>query len=188
MSLRIRPLAVRPECGVNLSLKATLNDCFCKGECVAMWGPYEFEQEAPHNDWQRIGTQIARLNSGCVMYKCVDPDTGSGSTYVSNCIHAVTDLDRHLHRPAYNEFQHFGFDAGRFLVQILAQRKRLDKNITHPWIAEALGIDNRVRPQQPASIRSPVLAVREPGAVPLGSLAADSDEKPPGYFARPVAK
>jgi hypothetical protein len=148
-SLRIRPLALRAECGVNLSLQATLDDCFRKGERVVMWGPYDFHQEAPYNDWERIAAHIARLNSGRVLYKAVDPDTGPRSGYVSNCIHAVTDLDRHLARPSYNELQRFGFDAGRFLVEVLASRKRIDLSHTHPWVADALGIDARVRRQSP---------------------------------------
>jgi hypothetical protein len=139
-TLVIRPLALRAECGVNLSLNATLRDCFCKGECVAMWGPYEFDPQLAPGVYERVQKQIARLNNGCVLYKCIDPDRGRRSTYISNCIHAVTDLDQHLPRPAYNEFQNYGMDASRYLVQILASRNRFDVNATHSWVAEALNI------------------------------------------------
>jgi hypothetical protein len=146
-SLRIRPLALRPERGVNLSLGATLNDCFCKGERVALWGPYEFDPEPPPGIWARVQTQIARLNSACMLYKALDPDTGSRSKYVSNCIHAVTDLDPHLPRPAYNELRDFGLDASRHLIRIIASRHDIDPDITHSWVADALGLDSRVRRQ-----------------------------------------
>jgi hypothetical protein len=144
-NLVIRPLALRPECGVNLSLEATLHDCFCKGECVCMWGPYEFDPEVAPHAYERVQKQIARLNSGCVLYKCIDPDDPPRSNYISDCIHAVTDLDRHLPRPFYNEFQNFGMDASRRVVMVLAQRDRFDPRVKHDWLADALGIDPRVR-------------------------------------------
>jgi hypothetical protein len=139
-SLKIRPLALRPECGVNLGLQATLRDSACKGECIAMWGPYELTPERGPIIWERVGIQVARLNSGCVLYKCVDPDTGPRSTYMSNCIHAVSDLDRHLPRPAYNELVNNGMDASAHLVQIMVSRHRFDPSVTHDWVAQALGV------------------------------------------------
>jgi hypothetical protein len=144
-TLDIRPITLRAECGVNLSLQATLRDCYCKHECVAMWGPYELDPCNAPGIYARVCAQIARLNSGCVMYKCVDPDKGSRSHYVSNCIHAITDLDRNLPRVSYNELQNFGFDASMRVVQVLASRHRIDTRQTHPWIAEAMGIDGRVQ-------------------------------------------
>jgi|GEM_PF-2880351 len=143
-NLVIRPLALRAECGINVSLDATLRDCFCKGECVCMWGPFEFDPQVAPAVYQRVTNQIARLNCGEVLYKCIDPDTGPRSTYVSDCIHAVTDLDRHLPRPFYNEFQNYGMDASRRVVQILASRDRFDPTATHGWIADALALDPRV--------------------------------------------
>lgn len=139
-SLNIRPLTLRAECGVNLGLQATFRDSFCKGECVAMWGPYELTPERGPILWERVGRQVARLNSGSVLYKCIDPDTGPRSTYMSNCIHAVTDLDRQLPRPAYNELTNNGMDASAHLVQIMLSRHRFDPSITHEWVAQAMGV------------------------------------------------
>lgn len=144
-TLNIRPITLRGECGVNLSLEATLRDCLCKRECVAMWGPYEFDPAHGTEVYERVRRQIARLNSGCVLYKCVDPDTGPRSTYLSNCIHAVTDLDRQLSRPSYNELTRYGQDASRYLVQILAGRHRIDVTKTYDEIARALGVGDNVR-------------------------------------------
>ncbi|MCE9604636.1 MAG: hypothetical protein K8U03_07000 [Planctomycetia bacterium] len=144
-NLVIRPLALRAECGVNLSLPATFHDSFCKGECVAMWGPYELEPDRGPMIYERVRHQIARLNSGCVLYKCIDPDHGPRSTYIADCIHAVTDLDRHLPRPAYNEFQNNGMDASRRVALIMASRHRFDPSITHEWIAEAMQVGKCVQ-------------------------------------------
>jgi hypothetical protein len=144
-TLNIRPLAFRAEPGVNLGLHATFRDCFSKSECVAMWGPYEFDAQHGAVIYSRVAAQIARLNSGCVLYKCIDPDHGPRSTYTCDCIHAVTDLDRNLPRPFYDEMQNFGMDAGRRVVHVLASRHRIDVQHTHPWIADALGVDPRVQ-------------------------------------------
>lgn len=144
-TLVIHPLALRAECGVNLSLPATLRDSACKGECIAMWGPYELTAEHGPIVWERVRCQVARLQSGSVLYKCIDPDTGPRSTYMSNCIHAVSDLDRNLPRPGYNELTNNGMDASRHLVQIMVSRHRFDPSVTHDWVAQAIGVGDCVQ-------------------------------------------
>lgn len=155
-NLRIRPLALRPECGVNLSLQATIRDCRCKGECVAMWGPFDYDPEIGPTLFEKVRRQVARLESGCVLYKCIDPDTGSGASYISNCIHAVTDLDPHLPRPSYNELTNYGMDASRHLMNIMASRNRFDPQDRHEWVAQALGIDAGVQRRTPQIAPEPV--------------------------------
>lgn len=140
----VRVLALRAECGKNFSLDATLRDCFSKCECVVMWGPYEIDPARAVDVYGRFCAQVARLNSGCMLYKAIDPDHGPRSTYICDCIHAVTDLDRHLARPFYNEFRNVGLDAGRQVVQILASRDRINLDVTHEWVAQALKLDPRV--------------------------------------------
>lgn len=144
-SLVIRPLALRGECGVNLTLQATLRDCFAKGECVAMWGPYEYDPSVAPQIHEMVHRQIARLNSGCILYKCIDPDKGPRSRYLSDCIHAVTDLDPYQPRPFYNELQNWGMDASRRLVQVLASRQRFNPEVTQEWIAAAIGVGECVQ-------------------------------------------
>lgn len=148
-NLTIRPLALRPECGVNLSLQATIRDCRCKGECIAMWGPYDYDLAIGPTLFEKVRRQVGRLESGCVLYKCIDPDTGSGASYISNCIHAVTDLDPHLPRPSYNELTNYGMDASRHLMNIMASRNRFDPQDRHEWVAQALGIDAGVQRRTP---------------------------------------
>ncbi|MBA4016540.1 MAG: hypothetical protein C0483_05075 [Pirellula sp.] len=148
-NLTIRPLALRPECGVNLSLEATIRDCRCKGECIAMWGPFDYDPCIGPTLFEKVRRQVARLESGCVLYKCIDPDTGPRSTYISDCIHAVTDLDPYLPRPSYNELTNYGMDASRHLVSIMASRNRFDPQDRHEWVAQALGIDAGVQRRTP---------------------------------------
>lgn len=148
-TLNIRPITLRPECGVNLSLQTTLRDCRSKGECVALWGPYDYDPEIGPVLFERVQRQVDRLNSGCVMYKCIDPDTGPRASYISNCIHAVTDLDPYLPRPSYNELTNYGFDASLHLVNIMTSRHRFDRNDRHEWVAQALGVDAWVQRRTP---------------------------------------
>jgi hypothetical protein len=148
-TLNIRPITLRSECGVNLSLHATIRDSRCKKECIVMWGPYDYDPEIGPRLWDRVAAQVSRLNSGRVLYKCIDPDTGPSSKYISNCIHAVTDLDPFLPRPSYNELNNNGLDASLHLVNIMAGRHRFDRNDRHEWVAQALGIDTGVKRATP---------------------------------------
>ena len=148
-NLTIRPLALRPECGVNLSLEATIRDCRCKRECIAMWGPYDYDPCIGPVLFEKVRRQVARLESGCVLYKCIDPDTGPRASYISDCIHAVTDLDPYLPRPNYSELTNYGMDASRHLVNIMASRNRFDPQDRHEWVAQALGIDAGVQRRTP---------------------------------------
>lgn len=43
---------------------------------------------------------------------------------MSNCIHAVSDLDRHLPRPAYNELLNNGHGREHHAVHVMAWRHR----------------------------------------------------------------
>jgi len=140
-SLNVRVLALRAECGVNLSLKQTLNYVRSCGECVAMWGPYELDPAVAPQIYDKFLRQIARLNSGSVLYKAVDPDHGPRSTYISNCIHAVTDLDGLSRRGGYDEIRNHGFAASQYIAGVLIRSGKVDSSITHEWLTDALEIN-----------------------------------------------
>ncbi len=165
-SLDIRVLAFRPECGVNLTLQQTLDYVRCQGECVAMWGPYELNPTVAVDVYNRSVKQIARLNSGRVLYKARDPDTYPQMSYVSNCIHAVTDLDGIGRRSMmYDETRYFGIAASSNLARIMAGADRLDTSLTHDWLIEALDIQRyrmsrRLLPK-PKPVPQPVTAQQE---------------------------
>lgn len=140
-TLNVRVLALRAECGVNLSLKQTLNTVMINGECVALWGPYELDPVVAPQIYDKFLRQVNRLNSGCVMYKAIDPDHGPRSTYISNCIHAVTDLDGLTRRGNYDELRNNGFPASEYLAGVLIRSGKVDSSVTHEWVAEALGLN-----------------------------------------------
>lgn len=140
-TLNVRVLRLRPECGVNLSLVQTINFAHGAGACVALWGPYELDPVVAPQIYDKFLRQIARLNSGRVLYKAVDPDHGSGATYISNCIHAVTDLDGLTRRGSYDEIRNHGFAASRYIAGVLINSGKVDSSVTHEWVAEALGLN-----------------------------------------------
>src|SRR4051794_26435445 len=88
-TLNIRPLAVLPEPGVNLDLHTTLCTVLGYREEAAQWGPYQSTPEV----YRLALAQKARLESGQVLYKAVDPRFGPRTCSVSNCIHALTDME-----------------------------------------------------------------------------------------------
>lgn len=155
-SLNIRVLKFRPDCGVNLALHPTIRYCRGQGECIAMWGPYEVNPLVAEELYDKSVQQIARLNSGRVMYKAVDPD---GVTNICNCIHAVTDLDGPGRRSRYDEMQRYGFDASVYLTGVMARSNRLDTSVTHQWVAEALDLNQyRIQRRTVAPARRPAAA------------------------------
>lgn len=136
-SLDIRVLKLRPDCGVNLDLHRTINFCRSGGECIALWGPYELNPEIAVEFYNKALKQIAKLNSGCVLYKAIDPDSGN----ISNCMHAVSDLDGISRRSLmYDEIRHYGFAASANVARVLTGSGRVDWTVTHDWLIEALDL------------------------------------------------
>jgi len=147
-SLNIRVIKLRPDCGVNLDLHRTIRFCRSNGECVVMWGPYELNPTIAVEFYNKTLKQIARLNSGRVLYKAIDPDYGAASTYISNCIHAVTDLDGLARRSSYDEIQNFGIAASAQLARRLTGSGRVDWTVTHDWLIDALDLRKYCIPQR----------------------------------------
>jgi hypothetical protein len=160
-TLEVRLLRRRPECGVNLTLPQSLNLARCMGACTVMYGPYEVNPTVAVDLYEKTEKQIARLNSGRVLYKCVDPD-GSAAYCVCNCIHAVTDLDGVGRRGAnYDEVERWGIDASYNLARRMWNAKRIDTSTTHNWLIAALdirGVQQRLLPK-PRPVPQPVTAL-----------------------------
>ena len=116
-SLVVRTFKLRPEKGANLTLKETLAFVQNHHEHVSVWGPFE----APEHIYCEFMTQKARLESGRVLYQCIDsfrnPET------VSDCIHSLTDIDRMNSRSAY-PLSRFGDEAASEFVKVIKARGR----------------------------------------------------------------
>ncbi|MBA4015811.1 MAG: hypothetical protein C0483_01345 [Pirellula sp.] len=168
-SLNIRVLKLRPDCGVNLDLHRTIQFVRSCGECVALWGPYELNPTIAVELYNKTLKQIARLNSGRVLYKAVDPDAGPRSTYISNCIHAVTDLDGLARRSGYSEIRNNGFDASANLARVMTGSGRVDWTVTHDWLIDALDL-TKYRIQQRSLVPRAVAApLAQPQVAPASN-------------------
>jgi hypothetical protein len=134
-SLQIRPFAVRPEAGTNLDLSTTLRVVHSRGERISAWGPYEIHPTL----YQSALGQKARLESGQIFYRAVDPIIDG--TCVSDCIHAVSDVDPNRPRLLYPVAPFFGDAAGRRIAHVfrrncLTQPAREDLR----WLEQTLGM------------------------------------------------
>lgn len=140
-SMRIRVIKFRPECGVNLDLHTSLR--YCSGMCekLALYGPYELNPTIAEEVYNKTLKQIAKLKSGRVLYKSLDPDSGPQLGWVVDCIHAVSDLDGPQRRAKYLETQHFGWDGSTVIVQSLVGANRVDPTTRHAWVADALNLN-----------------------------------------------
>jgi hypothetical protein len=130
-NLRIRLLALLPEPGHNFDLHTTLRYALDDQQRVSLWGPYQISPEL----YYLALTQVNLLESGQVRYKAID--TGYPSDRVSNCIHAIGSIAEgyrvRVLSPGWGETASFVL-LERFAPWIV------DCNLTHPWVASALGL------------------------------------------------
>jgi hypothetical protein len=132
-NLRIRALALLPECGHNYELHMTLRWAFANRERVSLWGPYQIDRDL----YLRALAQISLLESGQVRYKA--NDVGHPTNRVSNCIHAISSL-REGHR-LYIAISSWGETASYFILEELTPWL-IGPCQEHAWISSALGLDN----------------------------------------------
>jgi hypothetical protein len=137
---RVKLLTFRSKPGMNLDLMSTIARYQDMNGHVAVWGPYEIQDGSGSDIYARTLQQIARLESGEVQYKAIDPDFGPRVHYISDCIHAITDIDQQQARSFYSEFIRFGESASRFIVNVLAERGRINPAIRHDWVLDSLGL------------------------------------------------
>lgn len=155
-SMEVRALRLRPECGVNLDLDATLRWALGSGQQVFVWGPYQIQKTL----YDRALWQIAHLDSGEVRYKAVD--TGFPADRVSNCIHAVSDLARRGPRlrvatPGWGETA--SFRVTRELSPWIVDPCRV-----HDWVGDGIGLRNY--PLVRRELEPPLLIQRLRGGPP----------------------
>jgi hypothetical protein len=130
-TLDIHLVRLRPEPGTNLDLPSSLRLAKTLGARVSMWGPYEIKEEL----YKRAGAQVARLKSNSMFYKAVDRRFRGGN--VSNCIHAVSDID------AQGGYLDTGTTFGEAASQLVVEHLRrwiIDPNKVHASITAELGV------------------------------------------------
>lgn len=134
-SLKVRILRLRPEPGFNLDLHRTLHWAIDETpQEVSMWGPYEI----PAHWYCLFLRQYVDLIPGQERYKAVDPIVRE---HISDCIHAVTDMDPVFER-LYYPIIFFGNGASWRIVRVLQRRDIIiDPDRSHPWLIPMLGLD-----------------------------------------------
>jgi hypothetical protein len=135
-TLVVHPYRCHDEPGVNLTLEATLKWAADNRMHVSEWGPYAID---PEFFW-RVYERYAQIESGAYRYKAVD--ILYRGTRTTDCIHAVSDVDRYHPRGYYDPIVRNGDSASRRFVVALYNRGRLiDAPEAACWLNAALGLD-----------------------------------------------
>jgi hypothetical protein len=144
-TLQIRPFAVRPEPGVNLSLADTFAWISSFNGRVSVWGPYEISAE-------RYALALARkaeLESGSVSYRATG--TFTGNSKVSNCGQSFTQAAPLLSFGYQQPTPAPGINGtGRLAVRSSTSGEFINPEVTYNWLLSAIGAN-----QYPTSHRQP---------------------------------
>jgi hypothetical protein len=132
-TLKIKPYRLRDEPGYNLTLEETLAWTAKNHMQIKEWGPFAITEDY----YWRIYQEYVRFESGFYRYRAIDGGTRGSRT--SDCIHAVTDIDRRDPRTTYSVINSGDRVTYKF-VQILHERGRLmlpPEDVS--WIDAVLG-------------------------------------------------
>ena len=134
-SLKVRSFRLA-EPGVNLDLHSTFDFVLSQNQRISEWGPFQI----PREFYERALERKALLEAGAIRYKAIDPNLGPRVDYISNCIHAITDMDPQRGRFYYWELRRFGEAASHFAAhQVLRRSPEVDPYEDLGWIEERLG-------------------------------------------------
>ena len=103
------------------------------GARVSMWGPFAIEEEL----YDRALAQKARLESRAIQYKAVDEKFRPEEA--SNCIHAVSDIDRD--QGLLHVGRNWGEPASQLVVNHL-KRWIINPRQTHQWVRDQIGLQD----------------------------------------------
>jgi hypothetical protein len=134
-TLKVHPYRLHDEPGRNLTLEETLSWSSGNHMRVSVWGPYAIELCF----FDLMYREYARIERGEFRYKAIDPQQRGART--TDCIHAVTDIDRLDNRATYSPLRCGDADKYKF-VRILRERGRLmipTEDVS--WLDAALGLD-----------------------------------------------
>ena len=130
-NLKIRPLALLPECGYNFGLHESIQFAQKTDQRVSLWGPYQINPCL----FVRALDRVRELQSGRVQYKANDFGYCSGK--VSNCIHAVSTV---IDGPHLCVFSPGCGEVASYAVLLRMEPTIIDTNRIHPWVGTALGL------------------------------------------------
>ena len=132
-NLDVRLRRFTPEPGINADLDSTMRIVMKDGEKVTMWGPYITSPQI----YNRSIEVLNKLNSGKELYRAID---GPLNNNVSDCIHAVGDVDPQFGRRRY-VLDKVGKPASAFVASQLIKRSHYDQSqFENNWIIPRLGL------------------------------------------------
>src|SRR5262249_26449681 len=134
-NLQIEPLRRDPVEGKNISIVQTLNWAATNNSRVSMWGPHPIKKDL----YDMAVAQAERLSGGRVQYLMIDGRLrGKGAT---NCIHAVSDLDKKQPQP--NKGIARGDEATKMVLSYFDPYIIQSKG-SNRWLVNYLGINPSV--------------------------------------------
>jgi hypothetical protein len=144
-TLKVRPWAVHPEPGRNLTLDETLDYMKTGSHDLSLWGPYEIRGRW----YEQAAAYKATLDSGAVRFRTLD--RGEKRPDVNHCVHAVAKTDLALMADVQPVLW-YGEPITRKLAESMVRVGVVaDPHTTHDWIVSALGLDydrNHLKRQQ----------------------------------------
>ncbi len=132
-NLDVRVLRLRPEPGQNLDLDSTMRFAAQEHASVTMWGPYRITPEI----YAKSIEQYHKLMRGEELYRAID---GPINNRVSDCIHAVGEVDPVLGRRRY-ALDKVGKPASAYIAKQFVKRTHYDQSqIDNGWLIPRLGL------------------------------------------------
>ena len=133
-TLKVKVLTLKPETGVNLDLEQSIRAMLANKENITMWGPFVTSPML----YERAARQVYKLESGSEQYRAWD---GPFNLDISDCIHAVADIDPDFGRTHYPLIR-IGKPASRFIARSFVSRfSEVKKTQDNAWLVARLGID-----------------------------------------------
>lgn len=135
-TLRIHPLALRREPGMNLNSEDTLAWARSVNSRIAVLGPYEIDRE--HYD--RLRARRRELESGAVSYRALGGLTRKAP--VSNCGQSFTRAEPVVGRRYWQPIPQPGErGVARLAARYVRAGAFVAPHVTHDWLLPILGID-----------------------------------------------
>lgn len=134
-TLKVRPLAVRPEVGVNLTLAQTQAVVADFGGRVSLWGPYPIDAE----HYANVITRKHDLEAGAYLYRGMGGCTKD--SFVSNCAQAYTRPVPVLGQRYLQPCPWAGEGPTGVLVERYVKAGAISDSSTADWLLPAIGAD-----------------------------------------------
>lgn len=136
VTLKVQPLHIRSEPGINLPLKETIAWCHENEMEIRQFGPFPIKKELYDLEHERWGV----FERGERMYRASDIINAPAEETSCNCTYAVAAPVARVQRFRPVTLG-FGFIAGAYVMRRF-DGYVLDDTKTHPWVSDLLGVEN----------------------------------------------